>query len=112
MAKQTTTKSWREVLPVHPAVEVFPMMSNDKLDAPGPDVEAHGLGEPVTFWQSEDGDWYLLDGRSRLAAIERAVLRFGNSRGSAYKAVRRDIPAVRIGSESWCPRPSFSRCSA
>ena len=31
MAKLPTPKSWRDVLPVHPAAELFPMMSEPEL---------------------------------------------------------------------------------
>jgi hypothetical protein len=32
---QSSAQSWRDVLPVHPAAELFPMMSRDELLANG-----------------------------------------------------------------------------
>jgi hypothetical protein len=78
-------KSWRDIVPVHEAAELFPMMSDEELDALGADIKEHGLHGPLVFFQrvasngSQDGDdtdWYLLDGRNRLAAMERAGIRF------------------------------------
>lgn len=75
----TTTskpKSWREVLPVHPAAELFPMMTPEALRALGEDIKAHGLRSPVTVWESEKGSGlFLLDGRNRLDAMEAIGLR-------------------------------------
>jgi hypothetical protein len=66
-----TQKSWRDILPVHPAADLFPMMSRDELLALGKDIKKHGLKVPVILWSPNDGrDHYLLDGRNRLDAME------------------------------------------
>jgi hypothetical protein len=57
---------WRETYKVHPAADVFPMMSEEELDALGADIKAKGLLEPVSMI----GDWFV-DGRNRLEAAER-----------------------------------------
>jgi len=64
-------QSWRDVLPVHPAAELFPMMSRDELLALGKDIKKNGLKVPVILWSPNNGrDHYLLDGRNRLDAME------------------------------------------
>jgi hypothetical protein len=67
---------WRDVLPVHPAAELFPMMSDAELGELGADIAKHGMTDAVAFWMSGDGEWFVLDGRNRLEAMERAGVRF------------------------------------
>jgi hypothetical protein len=62
---------WRETYKVHPAADVFPMMSDEELDALGQDIKANGLRVPLLF-SSQGEDHVLLDGRNRLEAMERA----------------------------------------
>jgi ParB-like chromosome segregation protein Spo0J len=73
--------SWRDRVRVHPAADLFPLMSDDELDELAEDIRKHGRQQQLVFWTPErlgrygpDGpkDVYLLDGRNRLAAIERA----------------------------------------
>jgi hypothetical protein len=68
--------SWRDILPVHPAAELFPMMPKDELRKLGEDIKANGLKSPVVIWSAE-GEidkgrkrFFLLDGRNRLDAME------------------------------------------
>jgi hypothetical protein len=63
-------KSWRDVLPVHPAAEMFPMMSEAELRDLGKDIKKNGLKYPIIKWTGSDGKQYLLDGRNRLDAME------------------------------------------
>jgi hypothetical protein len=63
----STTKSWRHVLPVHPAAKLLPMISQDALRELGEDIKAHGLLFPVVVFEGQ-----LLDGRNRLDAMELA----------------------------------------
>ena len=63
--------SWRDVLPVHPAAELFPMMSDAELRELADDVKKNGLHERVKTIK-DNGKLYLLDGRNRLDAIELA----------------------------------------
>jgi hypothetical protein len=69
-ATAQTTFNWRAHLPVHPAAERFPLMSEtdpaafkDLVD----DIKVKGLIEPLGFW-NVDGQ-FLLDGRNRLDAL-------------------------------------------
>jgi hypothetical protein len=65
------TSKWRDTYKVHPAADVFPMMSDEELDALGQDIKANGQSYPVVF--TADGT-ELVDGRNRLEAAERAGL--------------------------------------
>jgi hypothetical protein len=64
--------SWRDVLPVHPAAELFPLMSPDELRELGADiVKKNGLVAPIALWRRNPNEpLQLLDGRNRLDAIE------------------------------------------
>lgn len=53
---------------IHPAAELFPMMSGDEFASLVESIKAQGLREPA--WLTSDG--YLLDGRNRVAACEKA----------------------------------------
>jgi ParB-like chromosome segregation protein Spo0J len=63
------TSKWRSRFKVHPAADVFPMLSDEELAILGEDIKNHGLTDPILL----RGDW-LVDGRNRLEAIERAGL--------------------------------------
>jgi hypothetical protein len=79
--KETPPTLWRQLIKVHPAAELFPMMSDDELVLLGRDIAKHGLREHLVVWTpylSEDftydsSEEYLLDGRNRLEAIERVI---------------------------------------
>src|SRR5436309_2570740 len=58
--------SWRDQIKVHPAADLFPMMSDADLDELAADLAEHGLYQAIAFQGDE-----LLDGRNRLAAIHR-----------------------------------------
>jgi hypothetical protein len=73
--------SWREHVKVHPAADLFPMMSDEELNELGNDIAENNLKNGVVLWTPEQlgktgrkgpKEVYLLDGRSRLEAIERA----------------------------------------
>jgi hypothetical protein len=66
-AAETVSKprsSWRDHLPVHPAAELFPLMSELELRALGEDIKKNGLLSPIII-----DDEKLVDGRNRLDAI-------------------------------------------
>jgi hypothetical protein len=62
---------WREKYKVHPVADLFPIMSNEELEALGKDIEANGLHEPIAFAPADPPN-EILDGRNRLEAMERA----------------------------------------
>ena len=47
---QAAPKSWRDVLPIHPAADLFPLMSPDELQALGEDIKKNGLTSPIVLW--------------------------------------------------------------
>jgi hypothetical protein len=68
---QASAQSWRDVLPVHPAAELFPLMSEPELKELGEDIKKNGLTSPIVLWQADPkAPEQLLDGRNRLDAIE------------------------------------------
>ena len=77
--------AWRKTYKVHPAADVFPMMSDEELDELGEDIKANGLNVPLSFCWVETGTpaahRVLIDGRNRLEAMERVgiQLRVRNS---------------------------------
>jgi hypothetical protein len=59
---------WRDHLKVHPAAELFPLMSPDELRELANDIRAHGLRTPAVL-QYPGGTPVLVDGRNRLDAL-------------------------------------------
>lgn len=74
--------SWRDKYKVHPAADAFPMMTDAELNNLAEDIKANGLQNPIVFWDGSgeqtiyDDGLFLLDGRNRLEAIERAGCSF------------------------------------
>jgi hypothetical protein len=91
MKKQQT---WRDVLPVHPAAEVFPPMSDGELGLLAADIKTHGLRQKVVLYRDGDCRWYLLDGRSRLEALHRADVWFEVDSG--VPSIAAEDPTVGI----------------
>jgi hypothetical protein len=74
-------KGWRDVLPVHPAAELFPPMTPEELRELADDIKAHGLREACSVIEVAKSPFVwngkpvaLLDGRNRMDAIELADL--------------------------------------
>jgi hypothetical protein len=87
MAKE----SWRNVLPIHSAAALFPLMSSDELKALGEDIKANGLTAPIVLIAADCG-LMLLDGRNRLDAMEAAGIAVTNGRGLDNTIPRRVLP--------------------
>jgi hypothetical protein len=77
MAATTVKNSWRTFFKVHPAADVFPLMSEDELRALAKDIERHGLKIPVEMRRvvesSGEVDDFVIDGRNRLDAMEKVL---------------------------------------
>jgi transposase-like protein len=61
--------SWRDVLKIHSACELLPPLPPDELKALGEDIKKNRLQERAKVTRQGD-DFVLIDGRSRLDAIE------------------------------------------
>jgi hypothetical protein len=75
--KTKTAPSWRDVLPVHPAADLFPLMSEGELRELGEDIRKHGQTVFIAFLEVAESPVkikgkpvVLLDGRNRLDAYE------------------------------------------
>ncbi|MGB3746190.1 MAG: hypothetical protein WBD11_16950, partial [Xanthobacteraceae bacterium] len=66
------TKRWRDVLPIHPAAELFPLMGEAELRELADDIKKHGLRDEVTLYLDPDrkNPPSVLEGRNRLDALE------------------------------------------
>jgi hypothetical protein len=63
--------SWRDHLKVHPAADLFPLMSESERRELGEDIKANGLTSSIVLCEGK-----LLDGRNRLDAMESVGLKF------------------------------------
>jgi hypothetical protein len=64
------SKSWRDDIKVHPAADLFPMMSDAELDELAADIATNGLHRGIV-WIGGSNGLALLDGRNRVAAVAR-----------------------------------------
>jgi hypothetical protein len=71
-------RPWRELFPVHPVAELFPMMDSDQLAELSKDIVDNGLHTlpAVELLSDDDGGVVLIDGRARLDALAAAGYRF------------------------------------
>jgi len=76
-----TKKSWRDVLKIHPAADLFPLMGLDELKTLGEDIKANGLRQRIVLWSRADEEPVLLDGRNRLDAMEAVGIEFALHNG-------------------------------
>ena len=60
---------------VHPAADLFPMMSGAEWDAFVDDVKANGIINHLIYWVDSDGVMWLIDGRNRAKAAEALKLK-------------------------------------
>jgi len=92
-------KSWRDVLPIHPAAELFPPLPPDELRALGEDIRKHGLTSPIAItvtklpigWKYE-----LLDGINRLDGVEAISIPFRIETGNARCTVDLTDSGIRV----------------
>ena len=69
-------KSWRDILPVHPACAAFRDFSHEDLVKMGEDILARHLEQPIVIHKKADGTLELLDGKNRLDAMELVGITF------------------------------------
>jgi hypothetical protein len=99
MNKLKSTKegeqSWRDaaLVEIHPACELIPPMSPEQVPELGADIKANGLNKPIVIIEKArhraDGTWHakdprvqvVLDGRSRLDAMEAVGIYVVNEQG-------------------------------
>ena len=83
--QEATTQSWRDVIAVHPAAEMFPRMAEAELRELAEDVRRNGMTSRIVvfaedIWTSDDQyvstKWSVLDGINRLDALELAGISF------------------------------------
>jgi hypothetical protein len=72
-AQAPQKRSWRDLLPIHPAADLFPLMAPDELRSLGEDIARNGLQSPIKLYGAEP---VLLDGRNRLDAMELVGINF------------------------------------
>jgi hypothetical protein len=82
----TAPLNWRKHLPIHPAAELFPPMSEAELKELAEDIKNNGLQTPIVIWETYSGSatrqsqrrrhhlepekyQELIDGRNRLDAL-------------------------------------------
>src|SRR5215472_3514225 len=70
------TSHWRDLLKVHPAAEMLPMVSPAELKDLGEDIKANGLSTPIALFLDENYQLSVLDGRNRLDAMEAIGFKF------------------------------------
>jgi hypothetical protein len=76
-AVNQAARSWRDVLPIHPAAEAFPRLSEFELRELGQDIKQNGLRVPIAYRFTEESNVYeVLAGISRLDAMETAGIAF------------------------------------
>ena len=66
--------TWREKYNVHPADNIFPMMSDEELQKLGESIRTNGLKQPIILFGKPKDVPTVLDGRNRLEAMERVGL--------------------------------------
>ena len=89
-------KGWRAFLPIHPAAELFPLMSEAELKELAADIDKHDLKELVCLYDDPELGVCVLDGRNRFDALELLKWEAGGQGGvSADSAVSLLLPPMR-----------------
>jgi ParB-like chromosome segregation protein Spo0J len=70
--QRQTSLAWRDVLPVHPAADLFPMMSDSELKEFADDIATNGLQQRIKLRVHKGRKPEVVDGRNRLSALELA----------------------------------------
>ncbi|WFT88028.1 ParB N-terminal domain-containing protein [Rhizobium leguminosarum] len=80
---ESKAKSWRNFIRVHPAADLFPMMSEPELRELGEDIKRNGMRLPIYMWTPDKNsrNYELVDGRNRLTAMELVGIRVLGANG-------------------------------
>lgn len=76
----TAMSGWRKFKKIHPACDVFPLMSPGDLRALADDIQANGLKFPIETRRTNDG-LFVIDGRNRLDALELLGIQIVDDKG-------------------------------
>jgi hypothetical protein len=99
--KSTQAKSWRDVLLIHPAAEIFPRPSAEELRVLAEDIKRNGQQRPIAVIEKAkpraDGTYHVkdppqliaVDGISRLDAREAVNLEVIDAEGRLVADVKR-----------------------
>jgi hypothetical protein len=88
--------SWRDILPIHPAGDLFPPMSLDELRALGADIVKRGLTAPIALWRAHPKmQAQLLDGRNRL--VNTVIMKWRERRGLEPIGDNPEFPVTKRG---------------
>lgn len=94
------TPSWRDVLAIHPAAELLPMMDARELRELAADIERHGLQHKVDLHRNFRTDKeQVLDGRNRLDALELLGRELVDSKGKLAATYRGAVVTTRVPAE-------------
>src|SRR5262249_17811031 len=95
--------SWRDVLPIHQAAADFPRMTSEEARALAEDIKANGQRQPIAIIERArrrpDGTFHVkdpplqevLDGISRLDALEAAGIAVTDEDGQLHEEVLRTV---------------------
>ena len=83
--------AWRSKFRVHPAADLFPMMTKEELAKTAVDIKLNGLRMPIVVRQV-DGKHEVLDGRNCLEALE--IARMTLSKADVKEVELNDAEAV------------------
>jgi ParB-like chromosome segregation protein Spo0J len=92
----STTFNWRDRLKIHPAANLFPLLSETDpaaLKELAEDIRQHGQREPASYIKDSDGNRVLLDGRNRLDALEMLGRKIDINNSSMFEQLSLSIDA-------------------
>jgi hypothetical protein len=87
--KMSRSRSWRDLLTIHPAAALFPRMSSDELRELGEDIRKNGLRSSIALWQPDKG--------ASVTGVANTEVTAAPSESSATVAARDDIGPGRAG---------------
>jgi hypothetical protein len=113
-SQSSADQGLRDCIEVHPACDLLPQMPPDELRELGGDIRRNGLREPITIIEkprrSPDGSFIVndprvqivLDGRSRVDAMELAGFRIVDKTGSLDRTLGHKAAGVPVRLVDYC----------